>query len=1028
MMAEPISPNSREIDALAWLRGARVQASLGMVPDARREAIQRGRLVPLLAYAVGNDNMGANAAEGSSEGASPEAVEIAASVALARVSEDSLMQLSTLALAAQLLSQDRQFARMQALGERFEHLGRDLKVERPFLSLALEALVALIEGKESRVAPARERLARALGVGTDAPVERLARRTPSSVCDILIANGLRRWMRDDDLSRLEQARVAALNWGLSANYELAELILCYARAARASDPVRLVPQSEPLFDSPRLLGYLKRSGIHTLFRAQQRAIEGGVLEPEDCLVTLPTSSGKTFLAEVRIVAELERNPEGRVIYLAPYRLLARQVEASLRRGLRLVGKTVRDYGGDYDINLAEQLVQEQVPDVAVMTPERLDALLRLADSQRRGSADAQKYLESVSLLVFDEIHVVGRGGRGARLELLLLRLRNRFPNTPLMALSAVTGEPEQFASWLGIQRVISGGRRPTGTLELLWKEGGDLQQRFGSSPRKVTSLKRVKTAFQAAADLVLKFEPGYFPVLILETRRDYAEKAIQEVLVRDPRASASFRDSLSRDDLKRLDSAVEDTRAALGSNHPLAALLRGGLAYHHARLPPGLLRTIEGLAERSLLRAIATTTTVAEGAHLPFKVVVIPHLNFLGSGGARRLEKSLYDNIIGRAGRAGVAAEGIVIVLDSSSRTLKGYVERELWRDQVLPLSGQLGFYTSAPETLEQVETDRQVRSQVLAWIGDRGSYVEDQAGVLARSTLSYHTGSPAQQAVLGIHFGRIFSYLENYGLAQAASPYQLTELGRRARLAGISPTSCVRIIRELDQAAPFSFEALLSGVTSLDPERCAHIARFIFYTEEALDQSLWLADHRNDEARVAILKELAEGKEPWPEGEELFEVDVQMLAWWIEGRSFEDIAEGLPVLDEGVLADPDGTARLTLVLERLTRLSQPAAWAWSGVTALTPSQGQNIPIWIRRAVEQGVPSETAAELIHRVHLSRFGALALHKHLSPDAASGLAELFDLDFRDPHIGLPTSDSDKVQAWINESLAPRRPRAE
>ena len=107
--------------------------------------------------------------------------------------------------------------------------------------------------------------------------------------------------------------------------------------------------------------------------------------------------------------------------------------------------------------------------------------------------------------------------------------------------------------------------------------------------------------------------------------------------------------------------------------------MESGVAFHHAGVPTHVLQQVESLAQRRLLRIVCATTTVAEGADLPFRVVVIPHLNFPGP--SRRLDRDLYQNIIGRAGRANVSVEGLVFILDSDARTLTNVVRSSLWRN-----------------------------------------------------------------------------------------------------------------------------------------------------------------------------------------------------------------------------------------------------------------------------------------------------------------------------------------------------------
>ena len=54
----------------------------------------------------------------------------------------------------------------------------------------------------------------------------------------------------------------------------------------------------------------------TFFPAQRFAIESGVLNRDNTVAALPTSSGKTLLAEMRIVAATGRYPDIRTVYLA----------------------------------------------------------------------------------------------------------------------------------------------------------------------------------------------------------------------------------------------------------------------------------------------------------------------------------------------------------------------------------------------------------------------------------------------------------------------------------------------------------------------------------------------------------------------------------------------------------------------------------------------------------------------------------------------------------------------------------------
>ena len=462
----------------------------------------------------------------------------------------------------------------------------------------------------------------------------ISNRTWSNLADLAVCNALLHLLQYDDDVRAREIASAALDRGDALHYQLARALLSFGSYARVASTEAILPSLDPSWSEPPLSRYLRARNLRWLFPAQVRALRTGTFLEGSQLVAMPTSSGKTLLAEFRIAHELRRNHGARVVYLAPYRLLARQVERKLRGGLRSLKLSVQDLGGDFDTEFEEGLAPEELPDVAVMTPERMDAILRLSTTENDGSDQARQLLNSMSLLVLDEAHLVGRPGRGARLELFLSRLRSVRGGFSIVALSAATQEASNLAGWLQAGEV-SGGGRPTGTVELLWRTDGDLVQRFEGKIARVTTLEREPTAIASAAKLADAFRFEVAPVLIVETTRDYAESVIVRLAERDPRAGDRWRNHLTPDSVRLLDWAAEEAESTLGEGSPLPRLIQQGLAYHHAGLPTNLLRSIEDLARQRALRVLGATTTVAEGADLPFQVVIIPHLNF--QGGSRRL-------------------------------------------------------------------------------------------------------------------------------------------------------------------------------------------------------------------------------------------------------------------------------------------------------------------------------------------------------------------------------------------------------
>jgi len=1012
------------------LRRARVEDALGLdrtVASGRHrdrllERLAEAADAPLLDQAEATDEQVAADFGTLAE----DVVDMTVSLALAELDEADADALTVTLMCVQVLALDGQFARLAQLSSRLRTLAERFEVERPFLSLAVAAFAATLEGRRGE--PAR-RLRAALGDGTTKPERKP--RTPRNVDDLLVAASLRSWLSDGELRPIRASRRYALRRGHGLLLIALDAVLAYALAASAADTRRALRAADDTFGLPALAGYLDRLSRPTLFPAQQRAIEAGATRDQTLVVSLPTSSGKTFIAELRIVASLSRRPGSRAVYVAPYRLLARQVEREFRPGLTRLGLTVQDLGSGYDptLSLDGGRVGLQpgrqdaggLPDVAVCTPERLDALLRLSTENGSEGHAARKLLDSLSVLVFDELHLVGRSGRGPRFELLIARLRWTYPQLPILGLCAASHGVDDLAQWLGEAPAVTGGRRPTGTLELAWETDGRLIQRAGTHRSRVAEIPRGNQPIADAASLVLRFRADMQPVLVIETTRPQAESVAKRVHQLAPAEASRWRDGLLPEDRRRVDEAVAETRLLLGADHPLADLLGAGLAYHHAGIPTHVLMHIEGLAATRCLRVLCATTTVAEGADLPFRVVVIPHLNF--AGGSRRLERDLYLNIIGRAGRANVAMEGLVIVLDSKAPTLNNVIRASLWADtQADRVQGRLKDVSTEISSTEDLNAYQDVQSQVLAWLDEGGGGLPDQAQRLGGRTLSHVSGGRRDRRAVQTLLEDALEDLEDRGLAIAASPLRLTRLGRRVRLGGLSAPSAVRL-NDAVALQRNGWLADLPGTTQLSRKQCEAVAALALETTEVLEHSLWLRrTHTTESGRALALFELGSGRRRWPSDDELFEADVQLLALWIGGADYREIAQAAPRgrSANSLFGGADGAKLISDAAEYVGRISYPAAWAWSAARVLMGQPGDALPPFVRQAVEFGAPTETASRLIAMAGVTRLGARLLAEAVGSDWQTAAEELGEFDADDLlAAGLSSLDADRVARYLERT---------
>lgn len=1002
------------------LRRSRIRHVLAVDDDLAAQVARRDRLVGPLTTASSRPRVDFGAA-------GDDLVDLAVAVSLVDAPEPPADSASLMALTMMILAADGQFARLRALNGRLQDLAGQLDPTRPFLSATLATLADVTAG---RFAPARARLTTALGGPGDQLTARPPR-TAEQLSDVLLAAAARDWLTGQGLSLARQARDLAVSRGDGELLALTDLVITLGAATDTASMRGALERAGLDVTSRAWERYLETTDIPTLFPAQLRALDSGVLGSVTRVVALPTSSGKTHIAELRIAADLARSPGGRALYVAPYRLLARQVERRLRQGLRAFGISVADLGNAFDTTLGplpfgedpeDEVVEGRpprdeaeaagLPDVGICTPERLDGLLRLSTTDRPGAAAAAAMFRSLTLVVFDELQLIGRPGRGPRLELLLTRLRAQFPGLPVLGLSAASMGADDLAAWLGDPAPVTGGRRPTGTVETLWQTDGWLLQRFGRDVKKVTQIPRTSNAVHDAAALAVRVPLEYAPVLIVETTRPLAENVARRILRAATGTTATWRAALTEPQRVALANITEEVTAALGDGHPLVTLLPEGIAYHHAGVPQHLLRGIERLAASRVLRFMISTTTVAEGADLPFRVAIIPHLSFQGLTG--RLERDLYLNLVGRAGRAGVAAEGFVILLDSDAPTLRSHVRASLWSDtQADRVQGLLDRLDIAGQSLESAGVLRDVLQQVLAWLGEGGDATDDQARALAAQTFTWATGTPQQQGQVVAALNGLLRYLEGQGLIVAGSPYRLTASGARARLAGMSVRSCLRLAASVAGPAR-QLLAGIEGTVELNPDECRALARLAFDAVEVVEQGLWLRrTYRDERSRAAAVFALENAAINWPDDDAIFQADVALLAGWLRGVGLPDLGALAPSFDRGIFSKAASADRASDAAELLGRLSYPASWAMNAVRAM--ADDLTLPGWLSAAVQLGIPSQTGVALITERGLSRDGALRLARHLPPqwnEARPALDDIGEAAARE--IGLTRADAARLAA--------------
>ena len=374
------------------------------------------------------------------------------------------------------------------------------------------------------------------------------------------------------------------------------------------------------------------------------------------LVTAPTSSGKTFVAEYAIEKALEESKH--LYYTAPIKALCNQKfrDFSNQFGEENVGLLT----GDHSIRSDSK--------VLVMTTEVLRNMLYSS----RGAPEDLRYV------VLDEIHFLEDPYRGAVWEEIILTLPK---NVLIVALSATVSNADELKDWItsvrGNIEKITREKRPVPLkghffaveksrnhqltrIEILKNGKPNSRGQIFSNARRgrgKQNFRRWTTPRRSEIVAELK-KLEMLPAIYFIFSRKGCDEA-RDSMVR-------YVGSLNnREEGKKARKYAEERFALLTEEEKrilrVDLLLEGlekGFASHHAGLLPLFKQTIEELFSLGLLKLVFATETLAVGVNLPARSVVIEKLTKFNGESHDLLKPSQFTQLTGRAGRRGIDVEG----------------------------------------------------------------------------------------------------------------------------------------------------------------------------------------------------------------------------------------------------------------------------------------------------------------------------------------------------------------------------------
>ena len=402
-----------------------------------------------------------------------------------------------------------------------------------------------------------------------------------------------------------------------------------------------------------------------LWPSQLDAAVRAVGTNEDLVVSLPTSAGKTRIAELCILRCLASGQ--RVIFVTPLRALSAQTELALQRTFVPLGKSISTLYGSIGTGALEEDVLRKC-DIVVATPEKLDFALRNDPS----------LINDVGLVILDEGHMIGLEEREIRYEVQIQRLLRRQDATQrrIVCLSAILASGDQlddFASWLTRDRpdgLIQSDWRPTRLRfgEIAWhNQAGQLDIQVGAERPWVRKFlvarepplgQRTKLFPKDQRELCLaaawRFIEDGQTVLIFCPLRKSVEPFAEAIVDLNKRGLLP---SVLGDKEPALTTAFAIGREWLGQDHAILRCLKLGVAIHHGALPTPFRKEVERLLRDGILKLTISSPTLAQGLNLSATTLI-----FHGLERNRELiDVSEFKNVVGRAGRAYIDVEGLAV-------------------------------------------------------------------------------------------------------------------------------------------------------------------------------------------------------------------------------------------------------------------------------------------------------------------------------------------------------------------------------
>lgn len=400
----------------------------------------------------------------------------------------------------------------------------------------------------------------------------------------------------------------------------------------------------------------------------------------DVLVTAPTGTGKTAIAEYIITKNLKEG--GRTFYTTPLKALSN--EKFLDFGKIYGEENVGLITGDTKINTDAPVI--------VMTTE---VYRNMAASEKFNFEEgSRKGIPSgLKTVIFDELQYLGDVDRGGIWEQSIMFTPR---DVQILSLSATVGNNEEINNWIAATKGRKGisttpdrtyspknnGKKETVLINVP-PENRHVPLSFGienaaaeiKTPRggsKKDKIKAKKEGARISQTLFAKPRDEAYKMLTRRLRQEdklpaiyfvFSKKECRHLLKYLSTESELLTNEKEQQEIANIIEKYEKQGIYLGESLNVEALKKG-YAIHNAGLLPSQKRLVEELFQKKLVKVVLATETLSAGINMPARTTVIssPRKPSSTSDGGEDRKRNLTPNefhqMAGRAGRRGIDTEG----------------------------------------------------------------------------------------------------------------------------------------------------------------------------------------------------------------------------------------------------------------------------------------------------------------------------------------------------------------------------------